>query len=125
MKKSHVNGVRWLARILGSLVLLFVLLLVIGEGLFMEPPPGSSGMLKGRDIPLMAGMIIMLVGIVVAWFREGIGGLLMIGGVIPFLVDELKSEKGFNAWFLVIFPIIGLLHLFCWWQSRRLKAKMA
>jgi hypothetical protein len=125
MKKSHVNGVRWLARILGSLVLLFVLLLVIGEGLFMEPPPGSSGMLKERDIPLMAGMIIMLVGIVVAWFREGIGGLLMIGGVIPFLVDELKSEKGFNAWFLVIFPIIGLLHLFCWWQSRRLKAKMA
>jgi hypothetical protein len=125
MKKSHVNGVRWFARILGSLVLLFVLLMVIGEGLFMETPPGSSGMLKERDIPLMAGMITMLVGIVVAWFREGIGGLLMIGGFIPFLVDELKSEKGFNAWFLVIFPIIGLLHLFCWWQSRRLKSKIA
>ena len=125
MKKSHVNGIRWFARILGSLVLLLVLLVVIGEGLFMEPPPGSSSKLKERDIPLMAGMITMLVGIVVAWFREGIGGLLMIGGFIPFLVDELKSEKGFNAWFLVVFPIIGLLHLFCWWQSRRLKSKIA
>jgi hypothetical protein len=125
MKKSHVNGVRWFARILGSLVLLFVLLMVIGEGLFMEPPPGSSGKLKTRDIPLMAGMITMLVGIVVAWFREGIGGLLMIGGFIPFLVDELKSEKGFDVWFLIIFPIIGLLHLFCWWQSRRLQSKIA
>ena len=97
MKKSHVNGIRWFARILGSLVLLLVLLMAILEGFFMEPPPGSSGVLKGRDIPLMAGMIIMLVGIVVAWFREGIGGLLMIGGFIPFFVDELKS--GFNAWF--------------------------
>ena len=125
MKKSYVNGVRWFARILGSLILLFVLLMAIGEGFFMEPPPGSSGMLTKRDIPLMTGMLVMLVGIVVAWFREGIGGLLMIGGFIPFLVDELKSEKGFNAWFLVIFPIIGLLHLFCWWQSRRLKSRIA
>ncbi len=88
----------------------------------MEPPPGSSGKLNERDIPLMTGMIVMLVGIVVAWFREGIGGLLMIGGFIPFLVDELKSEKGFNAWFLVIFPLIGLLHLYCWWQSQRLRS---
>ena len=123
MKKSYVNGVRWFARILGSIVLLLVLSMAIGEGLFMEPPPGSSGMLKEKDIPLMAGMIIMLAGIVVAWFREGIGGLLMIAGFIPFLVDELKSTKGFNAWFLVIFPMIGLLHLFCWWQSRSLKSK--
>ena len=123
MKKSYIKGVRWFARILGSLILLLVLFIAIGEGFFMEPPPGSSGKLKQSDIPLMTGIIVMLVGIVVAWFREGIGGLLMIGGFIPFLVDELKSEKGFNAWFLVIFPIIGLLHLFCWWQSRRPKSK--
>jgi hypothetical protein len=124
MKKSYVNGVRWFARISGSLVLLFVLFLAIVEGL-TGPPPGSSGKLTGSDIPLMTGMITMLVGIVVAWFREGIGGLLMIGGFVFFFVNELKSEKGFGAWFLVIFPIIGLLHLFCWWQSRRLKSKTA
>ncbi len=123
MKKSSINGIRWFARILGSLILLFVLFMAIGEGFFMEPPPGSSGKLNKSDIPLMTGMIVMLVGIGVAWFREGIGGLLMIGGFFPFLVDELRSEKGFNAWFLVIFPLIGLLHLFCWWQSRRLKSK--
>ena len=123
MKKSHVIGIRWFARILGSIILLLVLLMVIGEVLLMEPPPGSTGKLGEGDIPFMTGMIVMLVGIVVAWFREGLGGLLMIGGFIPFLVDELKS--GFNAWFLVIFPIIGLLHLFCWWQSRRLKPKKA
>jgi uncharacterized membrane protein YkvI len=123
MKKSHINGVRWFSRILGSLILLLVLFMAIGEALFMEPPPGSSGKLKESDIPLMTGMIVMLVGIVVAWFREEIGGLLMIGGFIPFLVDELKSERGFNAWFLVIFPIIGFLHLFCWWQSRRSEPK--
>ena len=123
MKKSHINGVRWFARILGSIILLLVLLMVIGEVLFMEPSPDSTGKLGERDIPFMTGMIVMLVGIVVAWFREGIGGLLMIGGFIPFLIDELKS--GFNAWFLVIFPIIGLLHFICWWQSRKLKSKIS
>jgi hypothetical protein len=125
MKKSHVNGIRWFARILGSLVLLIVLSIAIGEAFFMEPPPGATGKLTNRDIPLMGALVIMLVGIVVAWFREGIGGLLMIGGFIPFLVEELKSERGFNAWFFIIFPIIGLLHLFCWWQSRRFKSKKA
>jgi hypothetical protein len=120
MKKSHVNGVRWFARIVGTLILLLVVLIVIGEVLLWEPPPGSTGKLGERDIPFMTGMIVMLLGIVVAWFLEGIGGLLMIAGFIPFLVDELKS--GFNAWFLVIFPIIGLLHLFCWSQSRKPKS---
>jgi len=94
MKKSHVNGIRWFARILGSLILLLVLLMVIGEVLLMEPPSGSTGKLGETDIPFMTGMIVMLVGIVVAWF-------------------------------LVIFPVIGLLHLFCWWQSRKLKPKKA
>ena len=125
MKKSYINGIRWFSRILGSLILLLVLLTVIVEGFFMEPPPGASGKLTDRDIPLMAGMIVILTGVVVAWFREGIGGLLMIGGFVPFLVDELTSEKGFNAWFLLFFPVIGLLHLFCWWQSRKLSQTKA
>jgi hypothetical protein len=123
MKKTHINGVRWFARISGSLILLLVLFIAIGEIVLWEPPPGSTGKLAERDIPLMTGMIVMLAGIVVAWFREGIGGLLMIVGFIPFLVDELKSR--FNAWFLVIFPVIGFLYLFCWWQSKRLKIKKA
>jgi hypothetical protein len=64
-------------------------------------------------------MISMLLGLIIAWFREGVGAFLIIGGFLIILADELISNKSFNAWFLVAFPAIGLLFLLCWWQSRK------
>jgi len=99
------TGIRWFARILGAL---------------LGPPPEVASKISDRDMPLMIGMIIMLVGIIVAWFREGIGGLLIVGGFIFFVVVELITGNKFDAWFFLVFPALGLLHLFCWWQSRKL-----
>ena len=121
MKKSHINIIRWIARILGALLVLFVLLSAVGG--IIDPPPQATGNLTKQDIPLMIGMISMVVGIIVAWFREPIGGLLIIGGFILFMVVELITSQNFEAWFLVIFPIVGLLHLFSWWLSRKSSSK--
>jgi len=121
MKKSHINIIRWIARILGTLLVLFVLLSAVGG--IIDLPPQATGNLTKQDIPLMIGMISMVVGIIVAWFREPIGGLLIIEGFIFFVVVELITSQNFEAWFLVIFPIVGFLHLFSWWQSRKLSSK--
>jgi uncharacterized membrane protein YkvI len=121
MKKSQINVIRWIARILGALLVLFVLLSAIGG--IIDPPPQTTGNVTKQDIPLMIGMISMVVGIIVAWFREPIGGLLIIGGFIFFVIVELITSQNFDAWFLVIFPIVGLLHLFSWRQSRKLSSK--
>ena len=117
MKKPHINVISWIARILGALLVLFVLLSAVGG--IIDPPPQATSNLTQQDIPLMIGMISMVVGIIVAWFREPIGGLLIIGGFIFFVIVELITSQNFDAWFLVIFPIVGLLHLFSWWQSRK------
>jgi peptidoglycan/LPS O-acetylase OafA/YrhL len=118
MKKSHITGIRWFARILGAFLVLFVLLSAIGG--IIDPPPQAVSKITTRDMPLMIGMAIMLLGIIIAWFREGIGGLLVVGGFIFFVVVELITDKNFDAWFLLVFLAVGLLHLFCWRQSKNL-----
>ncbi len=121
MNTSLIKAISWFARILGSIIVLFVLFMFIAYAV----NPQGSGKMNVNVIPLMIGMIAMMVGLVVAWFRELIGGLLTIGGFIFFLVIEMTSSQGFDAWFLVIFPIIALLHLFCWWKKRLLSSTEA
>ena len=67
----------------------------------------------------MTGFIFMVGGIIIAWFREGLGGWLIIGGFIFFFAVESITSKSFDAWAMIIFPVIGLLHLFCWRQSKK------
>jgi Na+/melibiose symporter-like transporter len=116
MKKAPINIIRWIARIVGSLLVLFVLLMFIGYAI----NPQDTGKITSTEIPLFMGMIAMLLGIIVAWFREGIGALLIFGGFLLFFVQEIIKNKNFDVWILVIFPVIGLLFLLCWWQSRKL-----
>ncbi|MEE8605338.1 MAG: hypothetical protein V3S65_08185, partial [Candidatus Aminicenantaceae bacterium] len=78
MKKTLITGIRWFTRILGALLVLFVLMSAVWG--LLGPPPEVASKISDRDMPLMIGMIIMLVGIIIAWFREGIGGLLVVGG---------------------------------------------
>jgi hypothetical protein len=82
--------------------------------------PQDTGDITLTEIPLFIGMIAMLSGIIVAWFREGVGAVLIIGGFLFFVAQEMIKNQGFNAWILVIFPVIGLLFLLCWWQTRKL-----
>jgi hypothetical protein len=82
--------------------------------------PQGTGKITPTEIPLFMGMIAMLLGIIVALFREGFGAVLIFGGFLFFVAQEVIKNQGFNAWFLVIFPVIGLLFLLCWWQTRKL-----
>lgn len=122
-KKLLIVGIRWIARLLGGLIVEFFLILSIGYAL--ESPnlgPGKEPLLKF----LLGDMsiILMLVGIIVAWLREVIGGEIILGGFVFYLTGVLITTKSYPdyriywSWFYLIFPVIGLLHFVCWWQSR-------
>ena len=116
-EKSSFNDVRWIARIAGSLLVLFVLVSFIGNVL----EPLGTGKITTQDIPLMIGFISMVMGIIVAWFREGIGGLLTVGGFVFFYAAHLIIHKNLpGGLFFVFFLIVGLLFLLCGRQSRKL-----
>lgn len=114
MNKQYIKTIRWFARIVGAVVVVFVLFMYIAYAI---EPQGSNRM-SFAEIPLILGMLLMLGGIIIAWFREKIGGIIAIGGFLLFLVYELISTGSFNAWISIIFPLLGLLYLFCWWNSR-------
>ena len=69
------NWIRWLARGIGSLLALSFLYLGITTG----PSPPS--------LEELAVVFTLLIGVLVAWRREGLGGLILIlAAVVLFLI---------------------------------------
>ena len=100
---------RWIARIAGTLMVLFLLAFVIGEGF-----PNLAQM-TARERLYGLGMAALFLGLVVAWFREGWGGLLSLAGwgFLAVLAHRPPWSLPFT-----IPATIGLLHLGCWWRLR-------
>ncbi len=110
-RASVVTIARWTARILGAGILLLIAILAIGEG--VHPPR----MFESLGVAtLTVALLMMLVGQVVAWRWEGIGGGLIVGSFALFSVVNrgVSLNIVFAPWLLT-----GLLYLACWWMKGR------
>jgi hypothetical protein len=99
---------RWTARIMGTLMVLFVAAFVIGEGI---PLRGMTA----REQLYGLGVGCLYLGLIVAWFREGWGGLLSVcgWGMLAVLARRSPWDLPFS-----IPTGLGLVHLLCWWRLR-------
>ncbi len=88
---------------------LFLLAFVFGEG----PPPLAR--MTAREQLYWLGMGALFLGLILAWFWEGWGGLLSLLGW-GFLA-VLAGKPVWNLLFSIP-AAIGLLHLLCWWRLR-------
>jgi len=106
--------VRWVARAWSILSILFVLAFFIGEA-------GSGPGPTAREwVGLSLFPIGVSVGLIVAWFREGLGGILALGCLIAFYVWNLAHSGHLPRgpfFFLVAAP--GLLFLVAGLLARR------
>jgi hypothetical protein len=100
---------RWTARILGALMVLFLLAFAFGEGL------PSLARLTAREQCYAVGVGSLFLGLIIAWFLEGWGGLLSVlgWGFLAVLARRPPWHLPFS-----IPAAIGLLHLLCWWRLR-------
>lgn len=74
-----MNGtktLRWIARLWAVLSLLFLLAFVVGEGLGLRSPRDLVAFLF---FPVGVGA-----GLVIAWWRERLGGLIAVGSLAAF-----------------------------------------
>ncbi len=103
---------RWTTRIIGTLLLLLIAIFAIGEGV---PNPI---ILSPRELLLFAALTTMIIGLVLAFRWEGIGGLLILGGFAFFSIvnQRISLNIVFLPWLLT-----GLIYLGCWW----IKGKVA
>lgn len=104
--------IRWVARVWSVASIGVMLLLLVGEGLYPSTPAEWVGLLF-FPFGISAAMIL-------AWWKEGLGGGITAGGLLVFYVIHLATAGTFPqgwGWLAVAAP--GFLFLLCWDRSRR------
>jgi hypothetical protein len=99
---------RWTARAIGIGLMGLAVAFAIGEG----APNPLRGSIPERLLTL--GLLTMIVGQLLAWKWEGIGALLILGGLCLFAVVNCGVSLNivFGAWLAT-----GLLYLMSWWRT--------
>ncbi len=108
-RNTAIRTVRWTARILGALMVLLLFVFAAGEGL-----PHPAQLSAGEKLGFIA-LGVMVLGVAVAWRTDGLGGLLLLIGYGIFAVWSQKIVAGLFA----VFALAGVLHMVCWWLTRR------
>lgn len=100
---------RWTARTTSLPLLVLLVLLTMGDGV---PNPVTA---SSRERLFLVVVLMLLVGLVLAWKREGVGSLLILGGLVLFAASgEVFLLK------IVVAPwlVTGLCYLVCWAGAR-------
>jgi hypothetical protein len=113
--KTNVIG--WVARVLSVLGVGIILVFMIGEGF-------NPAHMSPHERWLVLGFPIgVCVGMVVGWFREGLGGLITALSLAFFSVVHYAQRGSFpGGWWFLIFSSGGLLYLPSWLYTRLRKA---
>ncbi len=114
MKKLWIPIFCWLVKGVGVALLLLILAIVIGEG-----PPNPLKM-PGKELVLMAMMLIMFGGLGVALWRQLIGGVVLLIGIAGFTIFGGMP----SGWVFQLFWLLGFLNILCWWLRRSSKASL-
>jgi hypothetical protein len=110
---SFIVVIRWTARILGILCLGLFLLFLVGEGGF------NPFHLTMIELLMTLCLLIVLIGILVAWKKEGWGGAIMVGSIILFyLINFAGSRKFPGGWVFPVLLVPGVLFLICWFLTK-------
>ena len=105
--KPSVSGVRWIARILGTLLGL----LLLAE--FIEWVTGTTPPTTIRDYLLAAGWVLIILGFAVGWFKELAAALLVLVGAALFTVIWLLPPRREAPWqIFIVTAILGFLFLY-------------
>jgi hypothetical protein len=118
--RNSYNWLRWIARIFGTLMVLFTLFMFIGE--IMEGQKRHGGPVLASFTPLMLIIFtvwgIALAGLVLAIWKEGLGGIISLSGFILTFILNLFNKEASMRWSAInvflIFCIPSILYLIYW-----------
>jgi hypothetical protein len=103
-RKLLTAGCRWMARIIGSLLVVCVVIIAIGEGMpnpFTQPPMVQVGFLA---------LAMIMAGILAGWRWELTGGVISLAGWCLFVGAVTHFPHGLN-WFLWVLAMPGFLYV--------------
>ena len=109
-EKRSASEIRWIPRILGIPIGLFMLMEFI-EGF------GYLGQLDTRGILVRVWFFMIFAGCVAGWFKELIGAILILAGTAAVGVIAAREPRAF--WMLTFPAAVGLLFLYAYLIRRR------
>jgi hypothetical protein len=110
-----ILAVRWTARVWAVVTIGVVILLSLGEGIHPAGPAELIGLV------LYPGGIC--VGMILALWKEGLGGSVTVGSLVAFYILYTVTKGSLPpGWAWLILAVPGFLFLWCWGRSRHEQA---
>ena len=117
-KNLALTILRWIARIWSYLVVTFIVLFVGAH--FFESGSGIGSMSLENAIAFTFFPIGLTVGLIIAWWKEGLGGIIATGSIIGFHLTMLFVHgKPDFVLFIELLAVPGPLFIICWLLSRK------
>lgn len=114
-QNKNLRIMRIAARVWSVLSIAFVLLFFIGE---MMNPTGPAPT-RTEWVGLSFFPIGVVIGLILGWWREGIGGAVTVLSLISFYIWDLARSGDFPGGpFFLLVAAPGFLFLACWFWSR-------
>jgi hypothetical protein len=115
--RKLVRILRWIARILASIMAALILLFFVGETL--GEGVQSLSHMTVREILLMFTFFALWLGLLLGWKWELLGGLLTLCAIIVFYALNILFAGIFpKGPFFIASALPSLLFLYCGWQNR-------
>ncbi len=117
-QRLSIRIVRWIARIWSIASIGLILLFIIGEGINPTAPSEWLGLLF-FPFGISLGMLL-------AWRKEGLGGIIAAGSILIFYGVHLATAGRFpKGWAWLAFAAPGFLFLLSWYLSRKTSIETA
>jgi hypothetical protein len=119
-KKNPNNWVRWIARITGTLLVAFTLFMFIGELVDSLQRHGGSPLASFKPLLLLMFAVwgIALAGLIIAWWKEGLGGIISLVAFWIVFILNLFNQEASMKWdaikIFLIFSLPSILYLIYW-----------
>jgi hypothetical protein len=113
-KISLMYLLRSIARMVSAVILILLAMVIVGQGLPNIHAFSRAEMLSS------AMLVVMIAGLVLAWWRELAGAILILGGFFAFMASEyIASGDAGMSWIFMLFPLAGVLFLIYWGLTRK------
>jgi hypothetical protein len=122
--KNQYAGIRWIARVVGTLLVLFTLFMFIGQMIEGYHRNGKLETFNVLQIITFIFWFLGLAGLILAWWKEGAGGIFSFICTVIFLIlvkvnANVNSKARFTV-ILFIFLIPSFLFIIYWWLTKKL-----
>ncbi len=121
-----ISIIRWTARIVGTLLVLFTILIGVGEMLESYNRDGVSPFDKFDILMIITFVffIVGLAGLILALWKEGKGGIISLFSFIIFIFLVGINPKANFIYGLFIYLIPSVLYIYCWWLTKKSSNKI-